>query len=200
MKTRTCLLLAATLSAGSAWPAPQDVPSDPPGNSRPDGLIEIKTARSGTWLMIDGKAHPELIPDHEIWRTSLLHLASARPSVLERLKRILSLSKLEEDLVLKEAQAQQSRDATCRERLDNHWKEMTDRGEKPVDEGGFIRDPGSWAITLDCRQQTLDAADRLMARLSPEGQAALANLLEFEKGNRTIHLPAEEWESFKRPR
>ena len=119
-------------------------------------------------LVIKGSETPHLIPEHELWRTgffTLAHLKSQNET--ERLESI-GLSKPDLEAVLKVAAGERGRYDECQEALRRKDTELRAQGLdlKTVYQGHYD-------VILECRQRTLAEKDRLLASLSPEGQAAL---------------------------
>ncbi len=55
------------------------------------------------------------------------------------------------------------------------------------------------AINLDCRWQTLRLRDRVLADLSPVGQAALTRYVEFTKAGIRVYVPKNELSFYRQP-
>lgn len=76
-------------------------------------------------IKIDGESHPERIPDHWIWRSSLLLLTEvSRTGIQKDLAEILPLSDEDADVLYKEAGQQAKRNADCQARIDARKKAL----------------------------------------------------------------------------
>lgn len=142
------------------------------------------------WVHIDGSKNPELIPEWSIWQRGLQILArsSALPTT------ILQQFTSEESALLKKETAEElARDAACQRRVLKLAPLLAMEKARILDEKTKV-------IQLDCRQQTLDARDRLLARISPGAQVALAEWIEALKAGTRVSIPKKELAHYLQPR
>lgn len=141
-------------------------------------------------MQIDGAKNPELIPQWSAWGYVFRVLAGGPRQLPTSV--LLLVSKEEEVLVMKEADAVQKVDASCLARL---TKVAALLGAEPVAAvDAKIRD-----ITVECRRETLNARDRILARINPAGGAALIAFAELSKAGTSISLPRKGLARFLEP-
>src|SRR4051812_31519945 len=135
-------LLALVISQGG--------PVGPPPAASAQPELEI--------VHVDGSRSPELIPQWSVWGY-VFRIVSGGPRQLPT--SVLTLvSKEEEALVIREADAIQTIDAACQSRF---VRAAARRDETIAAIDAKVRE-----ISLDCRRETLRARDRLLAALNPE--------------------------------
>ena len=134
----------------------------------------------GEIIVIDGSKNPEQIPQWHAWGFAF-RVISGGPRELPT-SVLLLVSKEEEKLVMKEADAVQKSDAACAERLIRTYG-LIKKGES-------VRsvDAKMHAITVECRWQTLHARDRLLEGLNPEARIALIKFVEDGKQGMEIKV------------
>jgi hypothetical protein len=139
---------------------------------------------------IDGKKNPEMIPEWVVWEVAFqaLHGGTDLPTVLYR----AGMSKEEAAVIKREAEASAARDRGCQARA---MKLASELGTSSV---AAINQKTS-DLQLECRQQTIDARDRLLAALGPQVQAALATWVEDFKPGMTFTIARQELAHFRRP-
>jgi hypothetical protein len=130
----------------------------------------VYTQPSPDLTLIDGEKNPELIPEYLMWSTALDAIALlAEQNVSEHgpLKALLSsISASDAELVLAEAAEHTKRADACHQKGLRIVEAMKGHGIDRLEKA-------MKANTLACREVLLDATDRLLARLSPEGRTAL---------------------------
>jgi hypothetical protein len=149
---------------------------------------------AGKMYVIEGKEHPEDIPEHAYWRHSFHKLANIKKlNSTERLAAI-GLSPKELALVLKTAVEQETRDNDCH-------KSMTDRQDalKAQHASQEAIDQIYFDVTLECRYKDLAARDTLLEALSPEGRDQLMAWVQNTRRGMTAYVPVNELEFFRRP-
>jgi hypothetical protein len=102
------------------------------------------------------------------------------------------VTKEEETLVMKEADAVQKIDAGCLARVTKATARLAVETVETVD--ATVRE-----ISLDCRRETLRARDRVLAGLNPEAGAALTAFAESTKAGTSISLPRKALARFLEP-
>jgi hypothetical protein len=168
MRTFAVMLLVLSAAAG-VRPAAQ-APATP-SSSQP----EI--------LHVDGAKNPELIPQWSVWGF-VFRVIAGGPRQLP--SSVLSLvSREEEALVMKEADAAQKVAAGCLARL---AKTSALLGTETV----AVVDAKVRELSIDCRRETLHARDRVLSGLSPAAAAALAAFAESTKDGTSISLPKKD--------
>ena len=183
-----CLLLSVAAPAAS-----QEAPRLKPGT------FKQMWTPLGIEIVIDGEQHPEAIPDDAAWGAvfSSLRTAKSDEASLRVLRRQLK-GMPERDLqtLLDEGPARKQRDEECYRQLRERQARMLAEGT----EAAIVYKKGVEMI-IACRQELRDAADRLMTALTPQGQAILADYLQYKRTTLTISFPAAEVEDlYRRPR
>jgi hypothetical protein len=141
-------------------------------------------------LQIDGSKNPELIPQWSVWGYVFRVFAGGPRQLPTSVLRLVS--KAEESLVMKEADAVQKIDADCQSRL---TKVVALLGVESID----AVDARVREITVACRRETLHARDRILASLSPEAAAALMAFDESTKAGTSTSLPRKDLARFLEP-
>jgi hypothetical protein len=164
--------------------------------SRPAQAAKYKEENTpaGKMYVIEGKEHPEDIPEHAYWRHSFHKLANMKTlNATDRLAAI-GLSPTELALVLKTAAEQETRDNDCR-------KTMTDRQDalKAEHASQDAITQIYFDVTLECREKDLAARDALLDALSPEGRDELLAWVQNTRRGMTAYVPVNELEFFRRP-
>ncbi|HUF67505.1 MAG TPA: hypothetical protein VMM79_02550 [Longimicrobiales bacterium] len=141
-------------------------------------------------LRIDGGKNPELIPQWSAWGFAFRVIAGGSrelPSVVYHV-----VSKDEAAMLLREADAIQKIDKACLERgLKLHSSlARTDTA---------VLDARLRELNLECRRRTLDARDRVLEALNPEGAAALIMFVESTKRDTSISVPRNALARFLEP-
>jgi hypothetical protein len=148
----------------------------------------------GKVYVIEGKEHPEDIPEHAYWRHSFYKLANMKKlNATDRLAEI-GLSTKELTLVLETAGEQETRDNDCR-------KAMTD-GQDALKAQHASEDAINkvyFDVTLACRDKDLAARDTLLEALSPEGRDQLLAWVQNTRRGMTVYVPVNELEFYRRP-
>ncbi len=139
---------------------------------------------------VDGARSPELIPQWSVWGY-VFRVVSGGPRQLPTT--VLRLvTKEEETLVMKEADAVQKIDAGCLARVTKATARLGVETVETVD--ARVRE-----ISLECRRETLRARDRVLAGLNPEAAAALTAFAESTKAGTSISLPRKALARFLEP-
>jgi hypothetical protein len=141
-------------------------------------------------VQIDGSKNPEMIPQWNVWGYAFRVIAGgpkAIPTVV-----LSHLSDEEAALLHKEAETDEKNDVECQERVLKLIPLLSTDQAKIVNEK-------TREINLDCRWQTLHARDRVLAGLSPEGQAALVAWVESNKAGMHVSVPKRELAFFRQP-
>lgn len=146
--------------------------------------------RPSEYVHIDGSRNPEMIPQWAAWAFAFRVIAGGSRSIPTVVLRHLSGEEAAE--VLKEAAADQKTDAECQERVLRLRPLLLTERARVIN--GKTR-----AIQLDCRWRTLQARDRLLARLRPEGQIALTQWVESTKSGMQVSVPARELAHYQQP-
>lgn len=175
MRSLTLALFAlCALAPGDAVAQPSAVPSPP----QPD-IVHV-----------DGTRSPELIPQWSVWGY-VFRVVSGGPRQLPS-SVIRLVSKDEEALVMKEADAVQKVDAACQTRAAKAAARLGIDTVSSVD--AKVRE-----IAVKCRWETLRARDRVLAGINPEAATALAAFAESTKAGTTISLPRKDLARYLEP-
>ena len=141
-------------------------------------------------IEIDGRKNPELIPQWSAWGYAFRVIAGGSRLLPSD---VLSQSTpAEQALIVREADAVQAFDRGC---LARHQKILADRGDKKPE----VLDREVRELTLDCRRNTLNTRDRLLAGLSPAAQAALTAFVESTKRGTSLSIPKKDLPRFLEP-
>lgn len=141
-------------------------------------------------MHIDGGKNPELIPQWSAWGYAFRVIAGGPrelPSIVHHV-----VSSDERAMVLKEADAVQQIDKGCHERVLKLHSLLNK--EKPAVIDGKLR-----PIIVECRRRTLDARDRVLQGLNPEGAAALIMFVESTKSSTSLSIRKSELARFLEP-
>lgn len=141
-------------------------------------------------LQVDGSKNPELIPQWNVWGY-VFRVISGGPRQLPSSVYHL-VSREEEALVMKEADAVQKTDAGCQARAAKAVALLGQETMAAVD--ARIR-----AISVECRRETLHARDRVLSALNPAAAAALAAFAESTKAGTSISVPRKDLARFLEP-
>jgi len=163
-------------------------------SGQPLSLPEVPTP-FGTYVRIEGRKHPELIPEHLAWASALRTVAALAGHASHRtLARELGLGTEDLARVYEAARGQVERDARCRERQDARASELKEAGAT-FEEVLLAMKP----IVLSCRQEVIDARDALLVVLSPDGQRSLSVWVDRRRENIAALVPKAELEEFRKP-
>jgi len=143
------------------------------------------------FVEIDGSKSPQDVPEWLAWETSFRMLALARSKGSTAVPASLGLTAAEAEMLFKEADGQVTRDNACQKRVER----LKSLGMEKVQ----VINEETKTIQLDCRSKTLQARDRLLGALSPEGQTALVAWVNNAKAGIRIRVPRAEWEHYRRP-
>jgi hypothetical protein len=143
-------------------------------------------------ITIDGRTEPHKIPEWAAWESVFDHLASAKQAGGTGPDRTLLLSERDRGLVYAAAFEHTQRYKAHKNQVLTQLgplvgkippRELTERNQKMI---------------LDYRQQTLDAAQRLLDQLSPEGRAPVQQFAERLKAG-IILTVSKSNDFWKRP-
>lgn len=141
-------------------------------------------------VTIDGAKNPELIPQWSVWEMAFRVMAGGPRQLPSSVYHVVS--KEEGARIMAAADADQRRDAACRERIAKLRPLLLTT--KPS-----VINARQMEIQIDCRWQTLRTRDRLLEELRPEGQAALVAFVESLKSGTQVTVPRRELAHFLRP-
>ena len=139
---------------------------------------------------VDGARSPELIPQWSVWGYVFRVLSGGPRQLPSSVIRLVS--KDEEALVMREADAVQKVDAACQARAARAAARLGAETIAAVDVK--VR-----AISVECRWATLRARDRVLAGLNPGAATALAAFAESTKAGTTISLPRKDLARYLEP-
>lgn len=151
------------------------------------------------YIEFNGFKDPDAIPMHSAWDAAFRSLQSDKRSGHPRIR----LSPADEALVYAEADAQTSRDERCLERQ----RAKLDEIEKVHGEHPQMR-PDQLALTnaalkelrIGCRQEVLEAGERLLARMTPQGRATLHRFVLERRRTMSMFVPIEDLATYRLPR
>lgn len=144
-------------------------------------------------VKIEGRHHPELLPEYLVWRSGFRHLAVfSSPSDFAFVSE-MGLSPADAQRVFDEARAQTDRDRDCEGKQDRVL--MTTTNAAPADMLDAIQ-----RVILECRWEVLHAQQRLLQDLSPDAQAAVVRWMHWYRMTITVHVLKHDLEFFRKPR
>ena len=179
--------LGAVLACGAAEVAAQTRMSGPP-----EGYVEI-----------DGSKDPDAIPLYLVWDLAFRTLAKSAESKAKGVPPPLQFAPADAALVSAEVNAQAARDQAClarqRLRLDEletaHGAFMqTERGPKALATKDLRE------ILIGCRQEVLDASERLRSKMTPEGWFALHRWVLDKRSGIHAFVHEQNLDQFHLPR
>jgi hypothetical protein len=154
------------------------------GQTRPD------SGAAPEMLHVDGARNPELIPQWSVWGYVFRVIAGGPRELPTSVLRVVS--KEEEAMIKKEADAVQKIDADCQSRA---FRAAALLGV----ETAAVVDTKVRAISVACRRETLHARDRILAALNPEAAAALNAFAESTKSGTSLSLPKKDLARYLEP-
>jgi hypothetical protein len=146
-------------------------------------------------IHIDGQKNPELIPEYVLWEHGFGGLAIIKEQNLLVALASLPLSPEDLALVWKEAALQKAREEHSATEQRKRRDALKAQGVKP---GQLLLELQK--VILDYRWSVLDARDRLLAAMTPEGQAVLVAWVEARRAKITASVSKADWEFFRQPR
>lgn len=180
-----CLLLGPAIGASAQTSSPASTPGQTPKEQAPSGMTEI-----------EGSKTPELIPDHAIWRMVFLRLTEIRRRGEEAdLAVLIPLGKADLATLYVEAMKQPTREEECRARYKARQQELAQANTSPAAAAQALDD-----LTIDCRAQDLDAADRVLDAVSDEGRRILTEYIESRRHSMSMLVPDRELRTYRLPR
>lgn len=153
-------------------------PLAPPTNTQ-DTLIEI-----------DGAKDPTAIPDYLAWRHAFRVLTKNQMG-----RRHITLSPSDDALLETAIEAERRRDGACQARQERPLTSLTKVHTKRPQIVEQL-----YAIVIECRQATLDAGDRLLAAMSPEGRIELDEWVREARTGVSVSMSKEDMKYFRLPR
>jgi hypothetical protein len=172
-------LLVVALLAG------QGPAGKPPPQSLPPGYIQIDAAKN-----------PELIPEHIVWSTgfhSIQLLKDNNVRLGETFFKNLTLSEADAVLLWAEVEQFAARTNRCQERGEKIVAAM--QGQKMQELERAMKEN-----TLQCRIAMLESKDRLLAKMTPEGQATLTMWMLDERSKLKSIVLKSDLDFFPQPR
>jgi hypothetical protein len=144
----------------------------------------------GGMVEIRGEKNPADIPEYAMSRHVFARLSQIDKQNIQALKNGIPLLPADAALTYKAAHDAVAANERCLGR-----QEQIDRGRSLKDYQTAVQ-----PLILGCRQDILDAAERLVARLTPEGAAILQTWALARRREITALVPRGELEFFRRPR
>jgi hypothetical protein len=157
------------------------------------GYLPIASPRI---IEIDGARNPELIPDYMVWEFSFRMLA--RTSTDETRSGRLSIVKLstaDTITLYRVADEQLKSQSECLEKI-----RIRNADHRAAHWASAAIDRDGKSVLLQCRQESLDAADALLASLSPAGRTEMTKWIQEKKKGIAITLLDDGEGFWRRPR
>ena len=167
-------------------------------------LTECALASQGApsaerYVEISGKKNPEQIPDYLLWESAFKFLAAAEhtPSLKETLRsHDLPLSTADSTILREDVERYQKGRQAHADALKVRYEAMLKvKGDARKSLQKEYR-----AVVVADRSRTLDMADALVEKLSPEGQAHLLAWAQDFKSDISVTVPKSELTFFQSPR
>jgi hypothetical protein len=174
-------LVRGLLVAGAFLVPPHAVAQSPPKFSSPETSAMIE---------IDGAKNPEMIPQWSAWEFAFRVIAGGSrmlPSTVHH-----AVSKEEAAIIVGEAVESRKRDAACQGRMLKLQPLLLTAKASEINRRQA-------EIQIDCRWQTLQARDRLLEQLSPEGRLALIDFVESTKAGTRVTIAKRELAHYQQP-
>ncbi|MGH9311068.1 MAG: hypothetical protein ACRD1U_16950 [Vicinamibacterales bacterium] len=141
-------------------------------------------------MFIDGAKNPELIPQWSAWGYAFRVISGGPRELPSIVHKVVSAD--ERAMIIKEADAVQKIDKACTELL---LKQHTVIGRGNLE----ALDAKLREITVACRQKTLDARNRILAALNPDGATALIMFVESTKEGTSLTIRKRDLPRFLEP-
>ena len=141
-------------------------------------------------IEIDGSKNPELIPEWSAWGFAFRVIATGSRQLPSSVHAVVSTE--EATLLLKQADRLQKFDRECQHRVVKLHSLLGKEKDDALD--ARLRD-----ITLECRWATLNARDRVLEQLKPEGAAALAAFVTSTKAATSLTIRKQDLARFLEP-
>lgn len=159
-------------------------------------LTFLAQAPSG-YIQITGKNAPLDIPEYVLWNDTFVALSKLKPEDRTLLDAQVALDARSKELVFKAAAMELERRRKCDERQQAKL-ESTRAGGKA--ENSALME-SLRPLILECRQQTLDAADELLLQLSPDTRQRFLNWVNSRRERITVYVHRADYpEFFRKPR
>jgi hypothetical protein len=146
-------------------------------------------------IVIKGATEPEKLPEYLIWRNAFdilsKAIASNRKLVLDSLK----LASNDLQVTLKEAASEGVREQECKNKQDRVI-EQAKTENLPKDKFNERLN----VVVLACRYEVLDAKERLMTALTPDGRVEVERWVYQRRKGMTVYVQKHELEFFRKPR
>jgi len=150
-----------------------------------------ETTLSTETIVVDGSVNPELIPDWLAWQQvfGILRMVQGKDSSLHT---NYAFAPADRELVTREVDNQARREQATIEKVEELRKVAAGLSVDEINER-------QWAITLAYRWTVLDARDRVLEGLSPDGLVTVQRLLaDMRRSTRSI-VPKSEYDMYRRP-
>ena len=148
------------------------------------------------YIQIDGAKNPELIPEHIVWSTGFHTIRLLKDNNVrlgETFFKNLTLSGADAALLWAEVEQFVARTDRCQERGEKIVAAM--QGQKMEALERAMKEN-----TLQCRIAMLESKDRLLAKMTPEGQATLTKWMLDERSKIKPIVLESDLEFFRQPR
>jgi hypothetical protein len=172
---------APAVRAAGAGPPAQDKKKPPP--------ITYERIPASELLDIDGRKNPEMIPQWDVWHFAFEILSRAPDLPTEVLK---AVSRDEASIIREAARENAKNFLAVQERVLKLMPTLQ------TDEAKFITER-TQALNLEFRWQVLGLRDRVLAGLSPTGQAAFSGYVESLKAGMRVFVSKRELAYYQRP-
>jgi hypothetical protein len=141
-------------------------------------------------MFIDGARNPELIPQWSAWGYAFRVISGGPRELPSIVHKVVSAD--ERAMIIREADAVQKIDKECHE-LGLKQFSIIGRGNLEA------LDARLREITVACRRKTLEARDRILAALNPEGAGALIMFVESTKDGTSLSIRKRDLPRFLEP-
>jgi hypothetical protein len=150
---------------------------------------------SDKYVVVNGMLDPAAIPEYAAWRHALNMFSLREQRTSSELRDELELPAVEYALLATEAGQEKVRRDACHQRQARVTEEGKQAGWRPSRLQEAID-----SVVLECRQAILDAAERLMAKLSDDGKHKVSEFIERSKSTLEMFVEKDRLAFFRQPR
>jgi Skp family chaperone for outer membrane proteins len=160
---------------------------------------QTASSASSDILVIDGKEHPEQLPEWLVWEHAFMQIGMLKgkeTSFTQSLKEALSAQEF--DLLEQEAAAQDRRLETAAKEAEPLQQQFRKRDPKDPKLMSSLNDQMQ-DVNLRYRRATLDARDRVLQALRPESQSVVLSWMGELRAGIVARVSKSEIERWRAP-
>lgn len=187
--TATPPMQVSGVHLSEVYGSPVDANAGPPAQDKKPPQVVFDIPPIAERIQIDGSKNPEMIPQWDAWQAAFQIMEKVGDLPTDLLKQV---SREEAASILDAARENAQNMRACEQRALKLVPTLKTEEARLINER-------TQALNLDCRWQTLRLRDRVLADLSPVGQAALARYVEFTKAGIRVYVPKNELSFYRQP-